>query len=74
MQDIGGFKIKKVTGYKNIDELKRKLRDAGAVGLNLQKSNKIIYFSLPLSSELFEQSKKRTHRIGQKSIEEKYLG
>lgn len=39
---------------------------AGAMGLNLQKANKIIYFSLPLSSELFEQSKKRTHRIGQK--------
>lgn len=56
---------------------------AGAMGLNLQKSNKIIYFSLPLSSELFEQSKKRIHRMGQnktcfyyyliteKSIEEK---
>lgn len=39
---------------------------AGAMGLNLQKANKIIYFSLPLSSELFEQSKKRIHRIGQK--------
>lgn len=38
---------------------------AGAMGLNLQKSNKIIYFSFTLSSELFEQSKKRTHRIGQ---------
>lgn len=38
---------------------------AGAMGVNLQKSNKIIYFSLPLSSELFEQSKKRIHRIGQ---------
>ncbi|WP_242839909.1 DEAD/DEAH box helicase [Clostridium botulinum] len=38
---------------------------AGAMGLNLQKSNKIIYYSLPLASELFEQSKKRTHRIGQ---------
>lgn len=38
---------------------------AGSMGLNLQKSNKIIYFSLPLSSELFEQSKKRTHRMGQ---------
>lgn len=36
---------------------------AGATGLNLQKANKIIYFSLPLSSELFEQSKKRIHRI-----------
>lgn len=38
---------------------------AGAMGLNLQLSNKIIYFSLPLQSELFEQSKKRIHRIGQ---------
>lgn len=38
---------------------------AGAMGLNLQKANKIIYYTLPLSSELFEQSKKRTHRIGQ---------
>lgn len=38
---------------------------AGAMGLNLQKANKIIYYSPPLSSELYEQSKKRIHRIGQ---------
>ena len=38
---------------------------AGAMGLNLQKANRIIYFTPPLSSELFEQSKKRVHRIGQ---------
>ena len=38
---------------------------AGAMGINLQKCNKIIYYSLTLRSELFEQSKKRTHRIGQ---------
>lgn len=41
---------------------------AGAMGLNLQKANKIIYFTLPLgkgSSGLWEQSKKRIHRIGQ---------
>ena len=38
---------------------------AGAMGLNLQKANKIIYFTPPLSSELYEQSKKRTHRLGQ---------
>ena len=38
---------------------------AGSMGLNLQKANKIIYFTLPLMSELFEQSKKRIHRIGQ---------
>lgn len=38
---------------------------AGAMGLNLQKSCRIVYFTPPLSSELFEQSKKRIHRIGQ---------
>lgn len=39
---------------------------AGAMGLNLQKANKIIYFSLPDGwSEGFEQSRKRIHRIGQ---------
>lgn len=57
---------------------------AAAMGINLQDfSRRIIYYSLPLSSELFEQSKKRIHRIGtkdtcfyyllicEKSIEEK---
>lgn len=34
-------------------------------GLNLQKCNQIVYFTLPLGSEDFEQSKKRIHRIGQ---------
>lgn len=41
---------------------------AGAYGLNLQKANKVIYFTLPLgigSCDLWEQSKKRIHRIGQ---------
>ena len=38
---------------------------AGAMGLNLQKANKIIYFTLTDKSELYEQSKKRIHRIGQ---------
>lgn len=38
---------------------------AGSMGLNLQKANKVIYFTLTPSSELFEQSKKRVHRIGQ---------
>ena len=35
------------------------------MGLNLQKANKIIYFTPPLGSEIFEQSKKRIHRVGQ---------
>ena len=39
---------------------------SGSMGLNLQKANVVIYFSPTLSSEQFEQSKKRIHRIGQK--------
>ncbi len=46
---------------------------AGAMGLNLQKANKVVYFSLPERSELFEQSKKRIHRIGQKNCCTYYL-
>ena len=38
---------------------------AGSMGLNLQKANKIVYFTPPLGSEMFEQSKKRIHLIGQ---------
>lgn len=38
---------------------------AGAYGLNLQKCRQAVYFTLPESSELFEQSRKRIHRIGQ---------
>ncbi len=38
---------------------------AGAMGLNLQKANKMIFFTLTDKSELFEQAKKRIHRIGQ---------
>ena len=40
---------------------------AGAMGLNRQKANKVIYYTLPERSELFEQSKKRIHRIGQEN-------
>ena len=52
--------------YENVDNSITFVQyQAGAMGLNLQKANKIIYYSLPLSSELYEQSKKRIHRIGQ---------
>ena len=58
--------VKDLTAYENIDNSISFVQyQAGAMGLNLQKANKIIYFTPPLSSELFEQSKKRIHRIGQ---------
>ena len=78
--------VKDLTAYDTKSDSVTFLQyQAGAMGLNLQKANKIIYFTLPLSSELFEQSKKRIHRIGQErpcfyylmickgSIEEKIL-
>ena len=60
-------KEKDLHNYENFENSITVIQyQAGAMGLNLQKANKIIYFTPPLSSELFEQSKKRTHRIGQK--------
>lgn len=38
---------------------------SGSMGLNLQKANKIVYFTPTLSCEFWMQSQKRTHRIGQ---------
>lgn len=38
---------------------------SGAAGVNLQKANKMIYYSPPIKSDFYEQSKKRIHRIGQ---------
>ena len=55
-----------LTSYENSEDSVTLIQyQAGAMGLNLQLANKIVYFSPPLSSELFEQSKKRIHRIGQ---------
>lgn len=38
---------------------------SGAMGVNLQQADMCVYFSPPLASSLFEQSKKRIHRVGQ---------
>lgn len=58
--------LKDLTAYENeSDSITLIQYQAGAMGLNLQKANRIIYFTLTDKSELFEQSKKRIHRIGQ---------
>jgi SNF2 family DNA or RNA helicase len=46
---------------------------SGARGIDLFKSSVIIYYSLPLSSEVFEQSKARIHRAGMKNIPASYI-
>ena len=59
-------KIKDLTAYEEeSNSITLCQYQSGSMGHNLQKCNKIIYFSPPLSSELYEQSKKRIHRIGQ---------
>lgn len=59
-------KLKALQNYEDKDNSITFIQyQAGAMGLNLQKANRIIYYTPPLSSELFEQSKKRIHRIGQ---------
>lgn len=59
---------KDLNNYENIDNSVTIIQyRSGAMGLNLQKSNIIIYYSPCLSSELYEQSKKRINRIGQKN-------
>lgn len=53
---------------ENSDSITFVQYQAGAMGLNLQKANKTVYFTLPFgkgSCDLWQQSKKRIHRIGQ---------
>lgn len=60
--------VKDLNAYENqSDSVTFVQYQAGSKGLNLQKANKIIYFTLPQGSEDFEQSMKRIHRIGQKN-------
>lgn len=60
---------KDLTAYENADDSITFIQyQAGAMGGNYQKANKIIYYTLPLgkgSCDMWEQSKKRIHRIGQ---------
>ena len=57
---------KNLTSYEECEDSVTLIQyQAGAMGLNLQKANKVIYFTLPDKSDLFEQSKARIHRIGQ---------
>ena len=65
ISEVNG-QTKDLTAYEQEDNSITFIQyQAGAMGLNLQKANKIIYFTLTDKSELFEQSKKRIHRIGQ---------
>jgi SNF2 family DNA or RNA helicase len=65
ISEVNGH-VKDLDAYEHEDDSITFVQyQAGSMGLNLQKANIIVYFTLPLMSEHFEQSKKRIHRIGQ---------
>lgn len=58
--------VKDLTAYENKDNSITFCQyQSAAKGLNLQKANKIVYFSPTLSCDDWMQSLKRIHRIGQ---------
>lgn len=57
---------KDLTAYENYnDSITFVQYQAGAKGLNLQKANKIVYYSPTVKCDDWMQSQKRIHRIGQ---------
>lgn len=58
--------VKDLTNYEQFEDSITLIQyQSGSKGLNLQKANKIIYFSPTDSCENYMQSMKRVHRIGQ---------
>ena len=67
MSFINGHE-KNLNCYNNNDDSITLVQyQSGSAGINLQKANKMIYYSPPVKSDFYEQSKKRIHRIGQEN-------
>ena len=67
MSFINGHK-KNINCYNTCDDSITLVQyQSGSAGINLQKANKMIYYSPPVKSDFYEQSKKRIHRIGQEN-------
>lgn len=65
ISEVNGSK-KDLENYETLDNTVVLCQyQAAAKGLNLQKANKIVYFTPTLSCEDWMQSQKRIHRIGQ---------
>ena len=67
MSFINGHKKNLNCYNNNEDSITLVQYQSGSAGVNLQKANKMIYYSPPVKSDFYEQSKKRIHRIGQDS-------
>lgn len=67
ISEVNGH-VKDLTAYENEDNSITLCQySSAAKGLNLQKANKIVYFTPTLSCEDWMQSQKRIHRIGQQN-------
>lgn len=65
ISEINGHR-KDLRAYEEIEDSVTLVQyQSGAMGLNLQKANKVIFYSPTLSCELYMQAMKRIHRIGQ---------
>lgn len=65
ISEVNGHK-KDLAAFESTDNSVALIQyQSGAMGLNLQTANNIIFFSPPLSAELYAQAYKRIHRIGQ---------
>ena len=65
ISEVNGH-VKDLTSYENEENSVTLCQyQSAAKGLNLQKANKIVYFSPTLSCDDWMQSLKRVHRIGQ---------
>ena len=65
ISEVNGH-VKDLDAYENEDNSITYVQyQAGSMGLNLQKANKIIYFTPTLKCEEWMQSQKRIHRINQ---------
>jgi SNF2 family DNA or RNA helicase len=65
ISEVNG-QVKDLDAYEHEDDSITFVQyQAGSMGLNLQKANKIIYFTPTQSCEQWMQSQKRIHRINQ---------
>lgn len=65
ISEVSG-QVKDLSNYETEDSSITFIQyQAGAKGLNLQKANKVVFFTLTDKCEDWMQSKKRIHRIGQ---------
>lgn len=62
---VNGYGVSLEPYQEHDDSITAIQYQAGAMGLNMQKANKMVFFSPPLSYELYAQARGRIRRMGQ---------